>query len=171
MHCICPHIRWPVQTAKKINRMSDRMHIKESLVRVGVDSEDVSITLDWCEQNAILLLSHANRQKDRQRTPESIKLCQDDSVGLLSLSSQPLAQRLRHSDKFGLHNKMKRHPLQILSLLPACPCRFLLLPVFLSDQILSSPSAGDSPLLTIYSTCCYVWQLEAEGDWEASLIV
>lgn len=119
MHCVRHHVRSPVQAAKKMDRMSDRTHIKESLARVSVDSEDMSITSDWCEQNAILLVSHAHRQKDRQRTPESVKLCQDDSVGLLSLNSQPLAERLRHSDKFGLHNKMKRHPLQILSLLPA----------------------------------------------------
>lgn len=118
MRCVRHHIRSPVQTAKKMNRMSDGTQIKESLARVSADSEDMSITSDWCEQNAILLLSHARAQKDRQRTAESVKLCQDDSVGLLSLSSQPLAERLRHSDKFGLRNKMKRHPLQNSSLLP-----------------------------------------------------
>lgn len=58
-------------------------------------------------------------QIDRQtkgRMRGIVTLCQNDSVGLLSFSPQPLAEGFHHLNEFRLHNQIKRHLLQLLLL-------------------------------------------------------
>lgn len=58
-------------------------------------------------------------QIDRQtkgRMRGIVTLCQNDSVGLLSFSPQPLTEGFRHLNEFRLHNQIKCHLLQLILL-------------------------------------------------------
>lgn len=109
-----------------------------------------------------------------------VMLCQNDSVGLLSFSPQPLTEGLS-PDEFRLRTWLDvtlsfcfnfMSPRRVLKWLfgfffsSVCLNSPLLVCVnSLSSRTLSSFSWWFITLFLFYSTCCYVWQMETAGYW------